>query len=386
MATVINVPEDKRLSSLGRGLGEFFSARRKKEEEEEQRQKFIDAITITKEIARNPEPTTVEQFSTLSTALISAGQEDKITDFTNLLANLKSQQAKQNTLSISQEAARSVAAGETEAALKIPDITLTQQQQVASIQATLKPREAKKTQREVKVFNDKGEEREVLVPSTLDDAAVTAFVQENHPGFSRTKPAKKDKPESARAETEVERDINAILTLRKMEVNANNQAKARNLLRGRKPVNRELAARVGGNIIEDKFGNISKIDFTGADAERKRTIYSIGSAMVDDLLIQGVDQNDAVGQIEVEANKVFTTGAWISKKFTEAGPEGVTKFLESRNINAPEIVQYFTDLQNIQTDPEGYRRVLEINNPDAGIEDIVNLVKSRFPNWVPKEK
>lgn len=381
MATVINIPADKRLSSLGRGLGQIAEGFVEKREEEERRQKFIDAITIVKDIAKTPGPTTADQFSDLTTSLIAAGQEDKVGDFTNMLSNLKAEQAKQNTLKTSREAAQLISGGDVKGALGIPDITLTQQQQVASIQATLKPKAAKKTQREVTVFNNKGEQRSVLVPSTLDDKGVTAFVQENHPGFSRTKPKAPPKAAAPRTETETERDIQSILTLRNIDKpTPKEKAGARNLFRNRRGVNQELASRFGGEIVEDKFGNLARIDFTGADAEKKRIQYSLASTEVDDVLFAGVDPADAVGQVEEGARRAFETGEWLPQRIQEAGPDVVAQFLAQRNVDAPEIVQFFNDLQNIGTDPEAYRRILEIDNPDASKEDIDTLVKQRFPD------
>lgn len=377
MATVVTIPQDTRLRDQTRSLGAFFEKfnerRREEEEKERKRAAFQEALEGIKTLSSSEEPLQPQDIANIGESLIDAGMADKIPQFSEMLLNLKQEQAKQKTQQASREAAGLIGKGDVEGALATSGINLAQQSLIANAQAALRNKQQEKSKTDFNVFNLKtGQKRTLRVDPTLGGAELDALIPE---GFGRDQPIAKAKP---RQSTQTERDDQAILTLRGVPNTVKTRAQAANLRLGRKAVNTELANRFGGKIITDRFGDLQGLDFGGK--EKERTQYGIAAGLVDDVLFAGVDPADAPNQIEEQARKLFTTGSFIPTGIRNQGPDAVAQFLQARRIAAPEIVQFYTDLTVVDSDPEAFRRVAEILNPSLSPAEIDAKVKEQFPN------
>ncbi|MCG8405431.1 MAG: hypothetical protein MI923_09560, partial [Phycisphaerales bacterium] len=249
MATVVNVPADERFASLGFALG--ARSRRKEEEkkEEERKKAFEAALESARNMSFSNESPNEAQIKELQENLILAGAEDQIGDFTSMITDFRAQRASQKTASAFAQAQPQ---GSVIRDSVQPETGVSELLDLARANKALQPTDREKGERKVKVFKD-NQEKEIFIPKNIPEKDVDAFVEQSAPGFSRVKT---DTGGEGR-ETEKERDVQAVLTLRGAEPTKENKAKARNLVNGRKQVNRMLAADFGGKVVEDAFGNIT---------------------------------------------------------------------------------------------------------------------------------
>ncbi len=381
MATVVNVPGDKRFEQIGLGLGSIgagvLQRNKEKQEREAKRQALMDALGIVQAAASSEDPVSQETMTSLGGVLGDAGLEDQLPQFVNMLSNFKQEQAKQRTQQIGQESVVKLAAVEPKVEETfVEGQTVPQALNLANIRAALANQAQQRKKVSLTLFKG-GEQRVIRIDPALNDQEIDEQIAADPKlsGFVRTKPKATAAP---RQSTQTERDDQAILTLRGEKNTTQNRAKATNLRLGRNDVNRELGQRFGGKIITDRFGDMVNIDFGGK--QKELTLYGIATGLVDDVLFSGTDPNDAANEIEAAARQVFQTGAFIARRIRDQGANAVQEFLNARRIDAPEIVQYFRDLQAAATDSEAFRRVAEILNPTMSAAEIDEKVKERFPN------
>ena len=392
MATVIQVPGDRRFGAIGEALGTFVGAQiargREEEKEEERRQAYASALGIVQEVAAGDIAPTAQQFTDISTNLSKAGAQDQVPQFVDMISDLRSERAKQESRTASQQAVQQLAKEEPQvAATLVPGQTVPQALNIASIRASLRKDAKPVGKRELTIFTEEGDQKTILVPSTANQEQVQGIIDKDHPGFSLVK--RKLAPITPAAKpTETDKRIKDVLIRRGIEKpTASDKANARNLVEGRKGVNQELAGRFAGTIIEDRFGNLTA-SFEGK--EKERTQYSLALGLADDILFSGVDPNDAVNQAEEEARIQFSTGTFIPERIRRAGPEAVRQFLEQRRIVAPEVVRYFVDLQTarvpanatperVEKARQAYRRAVEVLNPFITEAQLSAAVDKRYP-------
>lgn len=378
MATVVQVPADRRFAELGKGLGIFFAARKEKEEEDERRAAYKEALSLTRTLVDSTDPITGEQQEQLGESLLRAGAEEQFGDFVERISKMRGVRA-------STEAATALAKGRPEDELATPGISLEQQLTAAKTRKALAPESRQEGERKLTVFKD-GDEKEIIVPKNIPESEIDAFVEKHASGFSRIK--KEGKP-TPRTETETERDIQGILIRRDVkDPTDKDKANARNLLRGRSTVNAALASNFSGDIIRDPLGNITRV-IIGPAADQIK--YNIALGLSDDMLFSGTDPNDVAPDAIREAERLFSIGEgkWLPLGVRDGGPDAIAKFLEVRKITAPEVVTYFRDLelsvppskanaQQIDAAKDALRRVLRTFHPDATDDEIEAAVNQEF--------